>query len=213
MALAVAEEVASGEVVAGTILVNSFPALVLFDSGASHSFMSARFATRIGLEPESLSVRLNILTGNGLVGVDRVYSSCRIVVSGREFSARLIEFLMADYDVVLGMEWLKDQYARIDCHVGRIIFGIPGEEEFSFSRGEVEPSPPVLRMAVAVAVQFPRVVEEFPDVFPEELPGMPPEREIEFTIDLIPRTAPVSERVYRMVPSEFEILYKIIEEL
>jgi hypothetical protein len=43
-----------------------------------------------------------------------------------------------------------------------------------------------------------RVVREFPDVFPEELPGMPPDREVEFVIDLLPRTARISKRLYRM---------------
>ena len=73
------EAIAAGEVVAGTILVHFLSASALFDSGASHSFISARFATRVGLVSEPLPVRLSILTGNGIVGVDRVYPSCRVI--------------------------------------------------------------------------------------------------------------------------------------
>jgi hypothetical protein len=57
------------------------------------------------------------------------------------------------------------------------------------------------------------VVSEYPDVFPEELPGMPPERDIEFVIDLIPGTSPIAKRPYRMAASELTELKKQLEEL
>jgi hypothetical protein len=58
-----------------------------------------------------------------------------------------------------------------------------------------------------------RVVFEFPDVFPDDLPGMPPDRDIEFSIDLLPGTAPVAKRPYRMAPVEHEEVKKTIDEL
>ena len=57
------------------------------------------------------------------------------------------------------------------------------------------------------------VVEEFMDVFPEELPGMPPEREVEFYIDLIPGTTPIAKRPYRMAPTELAELKLQISDL
>ena len=57
------------------------------------------------------------------------------------------------------------------------------------------------------------VVNEYPDVFPEELPGMPPDRDIEFVIDLVPGTAPIAKRPYRMAASELAELKKQLEEL
>ena len=56
------------------------------------------------------------------------------------------------------------------------------------------------------------VVSEFPDVFPDDLPGMPPERAIEFCIDLLPGTAPIAKRPYRMAPIEHEEVKKTIDE-
>ena len=56
-------------------------------------------------------------------------------------------------------------------------------------------------------------MSEFPDVFPEELPGMPPERKVEFTIELIPGTAPISKRAYRVSEPELVELKKQIDEL
>jgi hypothetical protein len=58
-----------------------------------------------------------------------------------------------------------------------------------------------------------RVVRDFPDVFPEELPGMPPDREVEFVIDLLPRTAPTFKRPYRMFVEELKGLKKQLMEL
>jgi hypothetical protein len=57
------------------------------------------------------------------------------------------------------------------------------------------------------------VVRDFPDVFPEELPGMPPYREVEFVIDLLPKNAPISKRSYRMVVEELKELKKQLTEL
>jgi hypothetical protein len=58
-----------------------------------------------------------------------------------------------------------------------------------------------------------RVVRDFPDVFPEELPGMPPDTEVEFVIDLLPRTAPISKWTYRMSVEELKELKKQLTEL
>jgi hypothetical protein len=58
-----------------------------------------------------------------------------------------------------------------------------------------------------------RVVRDFPDVFPEELPRMPPDREVEFVIDLLPWTAPISKRPYRMAVEELKELKKQLTEL
>jgi hypothetical protein len=57
-----------------------------------------------------------------------------------------------------------------------------------------------------------RVVSEFPNVFPDDLPGMPPDRDIEFSIDLLPGTAPIAKRSYRMAPIEHEEVKKTVNE-
>jgi hypothetical protein len=68
-------------------------------------------------------------------------------------------------------------------------------------------------MVFNLAAESISVVEEFRDVFPEELPGMPPEREVEFYIDLIPGTAPIAKRPYNMAPTELAELKLQIPEL
>jgi len=58
-----------------------------------------------------------------------------------------------------------------------------------------------------------RVVREFPDVFPDKLPGMPPDRDVEFFIELLPSTAPIAKRQYRVAPKEQELIKENIDEL
>jgi hypothetical protein len=71
----------------------------------------------------------------------------------------------------------------------------------------------MLNQTKAIALQDIRVVQEYPDVFPEELSGMPPDRDIEFLIELLPRTPPISRRSYRMPVNELVELKKQIAEL
>ena len=96
----------SGDVVAGTLLVASCPAVTLLDRGASYLFISSTFLEHIGVESEPLPWRMHIRTGNGLVEVSRI-CLCPLVVSGCQFLARLIEFPMKNFDVVLDMDWLS----------------------------------------------------------------------------------------------------------
>lgn len=168
------------DVVTGTIFVDSFPAVALFDSGASYSFIYVQFMTHIGVKSKPLPQGLNILTGTGLVEVD---GFCAYFVYGCEFPARLVEFPMDNFDVILGMDWLSARHAMIECYEGRVFFRAPGEEEFSFSRGDLEP--PVISfimkaVAASEPVQLPRVVDEFSDVFPNNHPRLPPVRDVEF---------------------------------
>jgi hypothetical protein len=70
-----------------------------------------------------------------------------------------------------------------------------------------------LKQIKAIALEDIRVVQDFLDVFPEELPGMPPDRDIEFLIELFPGTPPISKRPYRMSVNELVELKKQIAEL
>jgi hypothetical protein len=65
----------------------------------------------------------------------------------------------------------------------------------------------------AIALEDIQVVQDFPDVFSEEFPGMPPDRDIEFLIELLPGTPPISKRPYRMLVNELVELKKQIAEL
>ena len=97
------------------------------------------------------------------------------------------------------METLEKWGVKIDCARQTILLVSSAGQEVKISASE--PSGYLHQMEVEPTDGI-RVVCEFPDVFPEELPGMPPDREIEFLIELLPSTSPIAKRPYRMAPKE-----------
>jgi hypothetical protein len=109
-------------------------------------------------------------------------------------------------DVVLGMDWMSKYQGHIDCT--RKSITVTNSDGIQIKHIATMPSRKAYykkSVSGPTLDQVP-VVCEYPDVFPEELPGMPPDRDIEFIIELIPRTAPIAQRAYRMNPQELEEL-------
>ena len=113
-------------------------------------------------------------------------------------------------DVILGMETLAKWGVRIDCAQMTVLLSASSGQEVTISAAE--PSG-FLHQMKARPTDSIRVVSEFPDVFPDDLPGMPPECDIKFSIDLLPGTAPIAKWPYRMAPIEHEEVKKTIDEL
>ena len=142
---------------------------------------------------------------------------------------------MTEFDVILGMDWLHKYHAKIFCHESKIVLSPPGmpKVEFKFTKAvrasklisSLKAQNYLRRGCTAflvsvvqseptqVSIRDLEVVRDFPDVFPEELPGLPPPREVEFNIELLPGTAPISKAPYRMAPAELEELKKQLQEL
>ncbi|XP_056697177.1 uncharacterized protein [Spinacia oleracea] len=225
----------NANVVTGTFLVNSKPAHLLFDSGASHSFASTSFVSKNALKPSS-SCQANIVIPSGEVVLCKsLYQNIPINVAGTELPADLIQFNLTDFDVILGMDWLSKYKARIECHTQEVSLRGPKGNRISY-HGVV--SKPELSIVSAMtfhsyirkgypiylchvqdvnveekAIEQIPVVREFQDVFPEEIPGMPPVRELDFKIDLVPGTGAISKAPYRMAPAEMKELKVQLEEL
>ncbi|XP_056683826.1 uncharacterized protein [Spinacia oleracea] len=228
---------ANGEanVVTGTFLINSIPAHVLFDSGASHSFISSALVKKLGLEPSSqISAQISIPTGE-VVSCRKLYKDVSINISGTILPGDLIEFNLDDLDVILGMDWLGKYRARIECHDQKVVLKGPNGNRISYQGIVTKPGVKIIS-ALAMHKYLRKgqeaylcqiqdlgredselsdilVVKEFPDVFPEDIPDIPPDREVEFTIELIPGTAPISKAPYRMAPAETKELKDQIEDL
>ncbi|KAL5560715.1 hypothetical protein UlMin_036926 [Ulmus minor] len=154
-----------------------------FNRGATHSFVSTVHASQINRMKEvfAINFRTSLPSGDVLVSTQWL-RAIPVVVANRELYVDLIILNMYDYDVILGMDFL--------------INGCQGFLATVVDTTRVEKSGPE-----GIAV-----VREFTDVFPEELPGLPPDREISFEIDLIPGSAPVSKAPYRMAPAELKEL-------
>jgi hypothetical protein len=112
-------------------------------------------------------------------------------------------------DVILGMDWLTKHKGIIGCASKTILLTDHQGKSVS-CQAQPPANDPMMFSLTAESIS---VVEEFMDVFLEELPGMPPEREVEFYIDLIPGTAPIAKRPYRMAPTELAELKLQIADL
>ena len=123
----------SNIVVTGTIPISSIFAYTLFDTGASHSFVSPSFASQLGIiiEPWDVKLLIDTPTGDEMV-TDSVCKSCIIVIENKVLLANLIVLDMHDFDVILGMDWLVKHYTNLDFRRKRIDFQILGDQEFSF---------------------------------------------------------------------------------
>ena len=213
---------ASGEVVTGIILVHSIPASVLFDSGATHCFISSMFISKYDISCDTIHWGWAISTGNEIVSCNKVCTNCPVVICDREFSTNFLLIDNCDFDIILGMDWLSRVHAAIDCQKKSVVFRIPNQPEFEFpGKGESVDQVshldivPVGTLAILEMDQqtAPEVVREFLDVLPEDLPRLPPDREVEFTIDVLPGIAPISKAPYRMAPIELVEVKKQIQDL
>jgi hypothetical protein len=137
-----------------------------------------------------------------------------LTIMGREFWATAIILEASSIDLILGMSWLRKAKAIIQCGRGTVELTSPKGERFQV---EIAVTTSSKRAMFFIDEEFVgnniRVVRDFPDVFPEQLPGMPPDREFEFVIDLLPGTAPISKRPYMMSIEELKELKKQFTEL
>ncbi|KAL8148130.1 hypothetical protein AgCh_005467 [Apium graveolens] len=202
------EEVQSLNVVAGTLPVNSVNALVLIDSRATRSFISEDFISKIDCEIQWLDEVLVIkLANDDQVMVDQVCPDCDIEIGKYHFSVDLIPFRLGEFDVILGIDWLASNNAQIDCANKKVKVQTEGNTTVIFKAYVLDTN------KESPKIEDIPVVCEFPDVFPDELLGLPPDREIEFTIDLAPGTEPILKAPYRMAPVEMKELAKQLQEL
>ncbi|KAJ9537877.1 hypothetical protein OSB04_030610 [Centaurea solstitialis] len=166
-----------------------------------------------------------------------VFKNNVLELEGVKFSIDLIPIPMREIQVVVGMDWLRRNGANVDCENCRVVVRTPSGGELTILGDVSKRLPKVCSMAKARSyvlrggtsylvylisdqgeskkktVKDVPVVCEFPDVFPEDLPGIPPERQVEFRIDLVPGAAPVAKTPYRLAPPEMQELSNQLEEL
>ncbi|KAA0038172.1 ty3-gypsy retrotransposon protein [Cucumis melo var. makuwa] len=168
--------------------------------------------------------------GSSLGVVNKCALSIRRVAFLRARVVTLLALDMRDFDVILGMDWLSANHASIDCSRKKVVFNPHSAVSFKFKGVETVVLPKVISdMKISkllsqrtwsilasvvdtreseVSLSSEPVMREYPDVFPDELLGLPPPREIDFSIKLEPVTAPISRAPYRMVLAELKELKK-----
>ncbi|GKE12914.1 putative reverse transcriptase domain-containing protein, partial [Tanacetum coccineum] len=229
--------------ITSTFLLNNRYASILFDTGVDRSFISTAFSSLIDIAPTPLENSYNVeLADEKIVGVDTILRGCTLNFLNHPFNINLMLVELGSFDVIIGADWLARYHAVIICdqklvHVpyGNETLVIRGDRSSQGNetrlniisctkthkyllRGchvflahvttkEVEDKSKKKRLEDVP------VVRDFPEVFPEDLPGIPPTRQVEFQIDLIPGAAPVARAPYRLAPSEMKELSEQLQEL
>ncbi|GJV89596.1 putative reverse transcriptase domain-containing protein [Tanacetum coccineum] len=192
-------------VVMGMFLLNQHLARVLFDSGVDKSFVSISLASMLNIPPITLATTYDIEMANGnLVSTNTVIQGCTLILLNQPFEIDLMPIKLGSFDVVIGMDWLSKYHARI-IYDEKVVH-IPLNGETLIIRVMEKKSDDKRLKDIPV-------VREFPKVFPEDLPGLPPVRQVEFQIDLIPGAATVAQAPYRLAPSEMQELSNQLQEL
>ncbi|GJY31379.1 putative reverse transcriptase domain-containing protein [Tanacetum coccineum] len=203
-------------VVTGTFSLNDHFATVLFDSGADFSFISIKFVPLLNVEPSIVNPGYVIEIADGKnVEVDRIVQDCKLELGNSLFTINLIPLGHESFDVIIGMYWLSQNKAVIVCHEKVVEIPLIDGEVL---RVQGERTLGVAKALMNAKVDEPKVgdisvVRDFVDVFPEDLSGLPPQRQVEFRIDLIPGATPVAKSPYRLAPSEMQELSGQLQEL
>ncbi|GJW90565.1 putative reverse transcriptase domain-containing protein [Tanacetum coccineum] len=187
-------------VVTGTFLLNQHLARVLFDSGVDKSFISISLAYKLNIPPITIDTFSNIEMADGnLVSTNTIIQGATLTLLNQPFKINLMPIKLGSFNVVIDMDWLSKYHARIICDEKVVHIPIDGET--------------LIIREVGKRLEDIPTVREFPKVFLEDLPGLPPIRQVEFQIDLIPGATPVARAPYRLAPSEMQELSNQLQEL
>jgi hypothetical protein len=208
------EELPEGApIMTGTFSVFNQPALILFDSGASHSFISQKFSAKCQLPFCHAKGSFMIATPGGKTVTNQLIRSVPIQLGSHIIKTTLLVLGLENVDIILGTNWMTLHQVVLDVASRIVEVNSPICGSFTLflpSQGSTQSC--AFSMTELPLKKIP-VVFEYADVFPDELPGMPPDQDIEFAIGLQPRTAPISKRPYRMPPAELVELKKQLQEL
>ena len=235
-ALGAREAMEDARAVTGTFPINGLYATVLFDSGAEKSFVSHKFKNLLKHKTQKLDETYVAEMANGVIErTNEILPNCTLTLNDHTFSVNLIPMTIGSFEVIIGMDWLDANYADIMCREKAVRLHLPNDETL-IVYGD-KPSKPLHIISCLKAKRYLRkkcyaflahVVDkkkeareikdipevcDFPDVFPEDLPGVPPQRQVEFRIDLIPGAAPVAKSPYRLAPAEMQELSSQLQEL
>jgi hypothetical protein len=135
-----------------------------------------------------------------------------VVIQDHKFFGDLTVLPSSGIDVILGMDWITAHKGVISTSPRLVTLVHPNGTKVTFELMKSRDIPAVYSLHTK-AISDVLVVCEFEDVFPEELPGLPPDREVEFVINLVPGTAPVAQSLYHMVEVELKLLKAELDSL
>jgi hypothetical protein len=186
------EDISEGEhVLTGTFFLNGYPIIILFDSNATHDFISKACTQKCQLTIQYTNTPYMISTPEGKIITKQLVKNTPLNLGGKEYKTCLIVLEGQGIDVILGMGWMKGHKALLDIaactvHLDSLLHGIATLQLSSPSIAA-----PSVHHTTNQNLEDILVVCEFLDVFPDDLLGMPPDRDVEFTIELQLGTTPI----------------------
>nr|GEV34801.1 putative reverse transcriptase domain-containing protein [Tanacetum cinerariifolium] len=230
-------------VVTGTFLLNNCYASILFNTGADRSFISIAFSSLIDIVPSPLENSYDVELADGkIVGVDTIMRGCTLNFLNHPFNIDLMLIDLGSFDVIIGMDWLIRCHAVIMCDE-KLVRVPYGNETLIFCDDESNDGKEyrltIISCSKALEYMAKRsqiflaqisakkeedksegkqlkdipIFQYFPEVFPEDLSGLPPARPVEFHIDLISGAVLIARAPYRLAPSKMEELLKQPQEI
>ncbi|GKD26250.1 putative reverse transcriptase domain-containing protein [Tanacetum coccineum] len=226
-------------IVTGMFLLNNHYAYVLFDSGADQSFVSTNFSTLLDIISDTLDVIYTIKLSDGRVSkTNIVLRECTLGFFGHLFNIDLMPIELGSFDIIIGMDWLANHRTVIVCDekIVRIPYGdevliVQGDRSGKGKRSKlsiisctkthkyIKKGCPIFLAQVIKKetedkseekrLEDVPTIRDFPKVFPEDLPVLPPTRQVEFQIDLVPGVNLVARAPYRLAPLELQELIDI----
>jgi hypothetical protein len=174
------------DVVLGMFLASSHPATVLFDYGASHSFISSSFIVKHNLPIATMKHTMLVSSPGGEMRIKHICLAVSTTIRGVDFLPYLIILDSKGIDIILRMDWLSKYDKVIQCARKAVRLTKKDGATVEFIAMVQSDQDSMLNQTKAIALEDIRVVQEYADVFLEELPGMPPDRDIEFLIESKP---------------------------
>ncbi|GKC42811.1 putative reverse transcriptase domain-containing protein [Tanacetum coccineum] len=233
----------NANVVTSTFLLNNRYASILFDTGADRSFVSTTFSSLIDIVPTALDHDYDAKLVDGkLIGVNTIIWGCTLNFLNYQFNIDLMPVELGSFDVIIGMDWLAKYHAIIVCNEKTVripfeneILIIHGDESNNRygSRLNIISCTKTQKYLLKGCQVFLAhvttkkaedkskekrlkdvpIVQDFLKVFLEDLPCIPPARQVEFQINLVPGAAPIARAPNRLAPSEMKELLDQLQEL
>nr|GEV16462.1 putative reverse transcriptase domain-containing protein [Tanacetum cinerariifolium] len=228
-------ELQGTNVVTGTFLLNNRYASSLFDSGFDRSFVDTRFSSMLDIDPVKIDTSYEVeLVVERVVSTNTILKGCTLNLMNHLFKINLMLVELGTFDVKIGKDWLVNHDSVIVY--GEKVVHIP----YGNGTLTVESDKGMSRLKVIYCIKARKYIEkgchlflahvtekkpkekrledvpvirDFPEVFPKDLPGLPPPRQVEFRIDLVPGAAPTARAPYRLALSEIRELLEQLREL
>jgi hypothetical protein len=171
-----------------TVSINHQLVIILFDSGATHSFINSKCGTKVGLDFYPIKGAYMIATPGGKIASNQIYR--KVQLGSNLIKTDLLLLDLEGMDVLLGMDWMTRHRLSLDIFSRAVEIDSPNHETTILYLPQWECNNSCAYAVEGIKLKDIPIICEYPDVFPDDLPGMPPDRDIEFVIKLQPGTAP-----------------------